>query len=76
MTKAQPKWQTILDELTLEQEVIAIEHQDDGSRNFYMPRIGRMVDGRSVRALLDRQLIVAIPGAIDPEIPQAFEVAA
>lgn len=68
-----PKWKRLHSKLLNERETIACAYNDDGTISYYLPRIGQMVNGRSVKALLDRDLIRPCGALIDPETPQYFE---
>ena len=69
-----PKWKRIHNQLVESGDTIAVE-LNDGSINFFLPKSGRAVDGRSVKAMLSRDLLRPCGPSIDPDFPQAYEAA-
>lgn len=67
-----PKWKCIYEELLQHGDTLAVELVD-GALSYYCPKSGRAVDGRSVKAMLSRDLLRPVGPSIDPDFPQAYE---
>jgi len=68
-----PKWKTVFHDLVESGDTIACEFQPDGSQTYFMAKAGRSVDSRSVKAMLNRELLRPHGIQIDPQIAQAYE---
>lgn len=70
-----PKWKTIYKDLLETGDTIAVE-LIDGDLSYYRPKSGKAVNARSVRAMLDREMLKPSGLSIDPDFPQAYEAVA
>ena len=70
-----PKWKSVHEHLLETGDTVAVE-LIDGALSYYCPKTGLPVDGRSVKAMLSRELLKPSGLCIDPEFPQAYEAVA